>query len=180
MALALGLAARAFDQPHWRAHAEQLCVAEDALFDPHTANWPATPGQPAALNAWCNGASGVLLARAMLGLGLNSPAAQAARAALSTLPEASVDHLCCGELGRLLAWQAIARITADDALAAVADTRFDTLQQRWAQRRERLDQPRGLSLLRGVRGLAWGWSAYRDAALPNPALLGLRWSELHD
>ncbi len=180
MALALGLAARAFDQPLWRARAEQLCVAEDALFDWPAANWPATPGQPAALNAWCNGASGVLLARAMLGLGLNSPAAQAARAALPALPEASVDHLCCGELGRLLAWQAIARVTADDALAAAADARFDTLQQRWAQRRERLDQPRGLSLLRGVRGLAWGWSAYRDVTLPNPALLGLRWSELHD
>jgi hypothetical protein len=180
MALALGLAARAFDQPHWRRRAEQLCAAEDAMFDPHTANWPATPGQPAALNAWCNGASGVLLARAMLGMGLNSPAAQAARAALPALPEASVDHLCCGELGRLLAWQAIARATADNPLATAADARFDTLQQRWAQRRERLDQPRGLSLLRGVRGLAWGWSAYRDVTLPNPALLGLRWSELHD
>lgn len=180
MALALGLAARAFQQPQWRIRAEQLCAAEDALFDPHSANWPAIPDRAAALNAWCNGASGILLARAMLGMGLNSPPAQAARAALPALPEATVDHLCCGELGRLLAWQSIARACRDDVLATAADARFDVLQQRWAQRRERLDRPRGASLLRGVRGLAWGWSAYRDATVPNPALLGLRWSELHD
>lgn len=180
MALALALAARVFGRPEWQAHVEAWLAAEDALFDPAAANWPAAPGQPPSLNAWCNGASGILLARALIGTGLDTAAARAARMALPSLPAAAVDHLCCGELGRVLAWQAVARVTGDLRLADAGDARFDELQQRWARRNERMDRTPGLGLLRSPRGLAWGWAAYRDSALSNPALLGLRWKDWHD
>lgn len=180
MALALALAARVFGRPEWQAHVEAWLAAEDAMFDPAAANWPAAPGQPPSLNAWCNGATGILLARVLIGTGLDTAAARAARKALPSLPAAAVDHLCCGELGRVLAWQTVARVTGDQPLAEASDARFNELQQRWARRDERMDRPLGLGLLRSPRGLAWGWAAYRDSTLPNPALLGLRWKDWHD
>lgn len=184
MALALALAARRFGRAEWMEHAERWLQIEDMLIDPETRNWAARPGQAAGMDAWCNGASGILLARALLGRGLQSSAARAALVALRARaagdpPATGVDHVCCGELGRLLCWQAIAARTGDVALAASAERRFALLEQRWAAAGPRLDAEASPRLIRNRAGLAWGWAAFRDPRAPSPVLFGLTHEDLH-
>ena len=178
MALALGLAAYRFERPDWLQQARQWLRYEDGLIDRSQYNWPARPGQPARLDAWCNGASGVLLARSLIGLGLESDPAHRALDALqeraaANPSETDVDHICCGELGRLLCWQTIAARLRSTSLAGSVNRRFNALEQRWAAYGPRLDAESSPRLIRNRAGLVWGWAAFCDTSLPNPVLFGL-------
>lgn len=84
---------------------------ENSLFSPTEANWPdlrrphPTAGGPRHLNQWCHGAAGIALAR--LGCHRIHPTPETLHdieAALAlTHPDTAqaVDHLCCGNMGRV-------------------------------------------------------------------------------
>jgi type 2 lantibiotic biosynthesis protein LanM len=99
--------------------AKEAIAYEDTLYSPEDRNWvdSAKPGKPAYLWQWCRGAPGIGLAR--LG-GLNVLHTEQVREdielALQTTLEfgvQSVDHPCCGNMGRaellLSAGQRLAR-----------------------------------------------------------------------
>jgi type 2 lantibiotic biosynthesis protein LanM len=99
------------DQTLQQAAAEAITY-EDSTFDTDTGHWPdyrALPGEAGGrlgcMNAWCHGAAGIGLAR--LG-GLPMYDAASVRGAIDAASVATVhsglaevDHLCCGNLGRV-------------------------------------------------------------------------------
>jgi type 2 lantibiotic biosynthesis protein LanM len=86
-----------------RAHAY-----ERGLFSIADRNWPvlaANDGAPSAMmTAWCHGAPGVILARALSAATLNDPEISveigAGLEATARLGAGQSDHVCCGNLGR--------------------------------------------------------------------------------
>jgi len=79
---------------------------ERALYSASERNWPLVRGGGGTLNiiAWCHGAPGLALARAMTPKALrDEPFADEIRTAVDTTARAPMgrfDHLCCGNLGR--------------------------------------------------------------------------------
>lgn len=109
-ALALRLASRVLGNPALLAAAEAANAAERLAFSKEAGNWPVTgaersPGKPVFMVAWCHGAVGVGLGRvgelAAGADGLARADLAAAVKAAAAAPESPVDHLCCGNLGRL-------------------------------------------------------------------------------
>lgn len=93
----------------FREAALESCSYENTLYSKQRKNWPnltaATPdGQPAFWNTWCHGAAGIGLARmacaATLGDLGQTDASEALQSNLLE-PLSSVDHVCCGNSGRL-------------------------------------------------------------------------------
>lgn len=76
---------------------------ERRLFSPAVRNWPAArDGGAVLMTAWCHGAPGIGMARALLPLG-DPETREEIRVAMETTaaaPPARVDHLCCGNMGR--------------------------------------------------------------------------------
>ncbi|MFD0387205.1 lanthionine synthetase LanC family protein [Tistrella bauzanensis] len=66
IAVALAAAGRATGRDDYLQAAEHALVAEDRLFDPAAANWPAPGGQRRPTTAWCHGAAGIALSRMAL------------------------------------------------------------------------------------------------------------------
>jgi type 2 lantibiotic biosynthesis protein LanM len=94
-----------------REAAREAIAFEATLFVPEAGNWPMlyeAPGQDGVLGfrtTWCHGAAGIGLAR-LGGLGaLDTPEVRAdidvALAATRRAPLEDVDHLCCGNFGRI-------------------------------------------------------------------------------
>jgi len=101
---------------------------EQAVFVPAAGNWPdlrlPVGAQPTFMNTWCHGAPGIGLGR-IAGLPLlDTPAIRAEiEAALqSTLASKlhGVDHLCCGNFGRIEVLLTAGRQLARPALVATA------------------------------------------------------------
>jgi type 2 lantibiotic biosynthesis protein LanM len=110
IALALLRLYRATGDTEFRDAAQEALGYERRAFIPEAGNWPdlrssAAPLATSAPCQWCHGAAGIGLAR-LGGLGLIDDPAAAAEidTALSTTREAPlspIDHLCCGNFGRL-------------------------------------------------------------------------------
>jgi lantibiotic modifying enzyme len=131
MALALLRLGHATGDPAFRAAANDALRHERRLFMPGTNNWPdlraaATADATQAPCQWCYGASGIGLAR----LGCRAVAEddamdseiEAALACTRAVERSPIDHLCCGEFGRvefLLA--AGVRLGRPDLLALARD-----------------------------------------------------------
>ncbi|HUS17312.1 MAG TPA: type 2 lanthipeptide synthetase LanM, partial [Chloroflexia bacterium] len=126
----------------FRAAAEEAIAYEASLFVPEAGNWPdlrrASDGatNPDFMTAWCHGAPGIGLAR-LGGLGvLDTPAVRADIAAalattLAATPE-GVDHLCCGNCGRMDLLLAAARHLSRPDLVAAAQARAAWMLERAA------------------------------------------------
>lgn len=106
IALALGrLAHRTGREELWAAALDGLAF-ERLHYDPQIDNWLPVRFRPLRilLNAWCNGAAGIALAR--LGLLQNHPSPeidrdlQLALASVSSASPANIDTICCGNFGR--------------------------------------------------------------------------------
>lgn len=122
IALALDRLADATGVDSYRLAAKEALALEDYYFDSAIQNWPwaSEPGSaPPTLN-WCYGAPGITISR----LGMASAAS-----ALPTLtrliemsidqPPHSIDHLCCGNFGRLdVLVEASIRLDRSDLLIA--------------------------------------------------------------
>jgi len=101
---------QATGEHRFREAAEEAIAYEAAVYSPEAGNWPdfRVPPGPSGdqfVVAWCHGATGIGLAR-LGGLRvLDTPAVRMdiANALESTLTDmqCDVDHLCCGELGRV-------------------------------------------------------------------------------
>jgi type 2 lantibiotic biosynthesis protein LanM len=108
MAVALLRLGHATGDPAFRAAADDALRHERLLFVPQANNWPDLRTSDDATDApcqWCYGASGIGLAR----LGCRAVAADdameseiaAALACTRAVERSPVDHLCCGEFGRV-------------------------------------------------------------------------------
>lgn len=122
IALALDRLADASGVESYRLAAKEALALEDHYFDAAVQNWPwasESGSAPPTLN-WCYGAPGITISR----LGMTSAAS-----ALPTLtaliernidqPLHSIDHLCCGNFGRLdVLVEASIRLDRSDLLTA--------------------------------------------------------------
>jgi len=106
IAYALLRLARASGEPQFLAAAQEAIAYEQSLFLPNDANWPdLRHDEPQLMARWCHGASGIGMGR-LGGLAvLDTPAIRAdIDAALrSTLAWSmdDLDHMCCGNFGRI-------------------------------------------------------------------------------
>jgi len=79
---------------------------ERAIYSPADRNWPLQKknGGSAVMTAWCHGAAGVALSRALVPASfLDDELVEELELALATTesaPQSRFDHLCCGNLGR--------------------------------------------------------------------------------
>jgi len=106
---------------------------ERALFQSASLNWPmitesggGCPTQPMFLNAWCNGAAGIGLARLGMGAAWEPTVGEDIRSAvrkneIGGLPK--VDFLCCGNFGRIGFLHEVARRTGDPGPGEEANRR---------------------------------------------------------
>ena len=91
----------------YRDAAVEAIAYENDLFDPSVGNWPdlREPSQPAYANSWCHGAPGIGLARlgGLQALDTESIRADIDAALRSTLARDvdGLDHVCCGNFGRI-------------------------------------------------------------------------------
>lgn len=89
----------------FRTAALDAIAYERSVFDP-ARGWPDFRTQPAGfVNAWCNGAAGIGMARVasldrLDDEGVRAEIAAAVAASLAPAADAGLDHLCCGGLGR--------------------------------------------------------------------------------
>ena len=106
---------------------------ERTTFVPEEGNWldmrTLTESEPRCLNNWCHGAPGIALGRLALVDLLDDPlVSEEIRIGLETTraqPQTRLDHLCCGNLGRvdvmLEAWRTLNDERYLDAAGEVAD-----------------------------------------------------------
>jgi type 2 lantibiotic biosynthesis protein LanM len=88
----------------YRDAAQEAVRFERALFSASARNWPdRRPGAPPFANSWCHGAPGIGLARlgAAAVLGDVEPEVEVAIEKVRSTPLDGIDHLCCGNVGRL-------------------------------------------------------------------------------
>lgn len=153
---------------------------EEGLFDPELGNWTdLRTGRPLEQSAWCHGAPGIALARAaaveLEPAGPFRPALERTLALARALPEAPLDHLCCGNAGRADVLLHAGR-AAGDAEAVEAGLRLASaiVPADGEYRLRPPPAPRELdpSLFRGISGI--GYTLLRAAnpgALPSLLLL---------
>ncbi|MGK0186196.1 MAG: type 2 lantibiotic biosynthesis protein LanM [Verrucomicrobiales bacterium] len=129
MAMALARLHAATNTPHFLETAWKAIQYERTVYDSDERNWPAflPQGHKRFINTWCHGAPGVALGR--LGcLDLfpeesRQSMMQELRVALDTTVEAGItqiDHLCCGNLGRIDILFTAAQQLADQRLKEIA------------------------------------------------------------
>ncbi len=180
------------------AHAlsESGFALEEQSFDLARRAWPlmldarsdlpsasANTGAHQMSGTWCNGNSGILLARTAYG---RKAAADEQAHLLSVATQlyddvpAGVDHLCCGNLGRALALSQLARTPNwANALAQTGRDDAGLRAQIWLASVVQAAQARGRYLLRedAQQNLAFQPGLYRGIAGVGFAALTLGWPE---
>lgn len=174
----------------WLQLAHRALAAERALFDAESSSWlhPQT-GRPVEQNAWCHGATGMLLTRsAIINRGLD-PADKADRADFQTefdiclqktieLEAPSRDHLCCGKLGLALTLQQVGHELGRPSLSRralelgfeVAERCPDRLVSQGVE--DDIDQGwPDLSLMNGLAGIGYGLLRLAHPQLSNVLIL---------
>ncbi len=171
--------------------ARRAFESEREEFDARRGDWPVLwrePGSGAArrtwLTAWCRGAAGAALGRALAAPEGADPASIGELvAAIQTTREAlaaPVDFLCCGSLGRAAV---LADLGARCERATLADAARDLARSAWSRALERGGWqlgPRGAApagewaLLKGLAGIGWQLLALEPgSALPSLLALEL-------
>jgi type 2 lantibiotic biosynthesis protein LanM len=167
-------------EPVRRAHRH-----ERRLFSPVVRNWPAAhEGGVALMTAWCHGAPGIGLARA---LGLDAfgdeEILDEIRVAMETTAAAEpsrTDHLCCGNLGRSEALLTMGRCIHDARAVASAEAMATRLAERACAEGERGVRTEGFEhrtfhpgFFRGLAGI--GYQLLRTAVPSRlPSILGFQ------
>ncbi|HEX2095305.1 MAG TPA: lanthionine synthetase LanC family protein [Longimicrobiaceae bacterium] len=149
---------------------------EQTLFDPVEDNWwDPRFGRPLQLAAWCYGAPGMALSR--LGTPETARGEEAARMLKMTqsLPDAPVDTLCCGNLGRVEILLHAHRVLGGDDLLEAARALAERTLERADTRGDFAVSPPGeepeseLALFCGSSGIGYTLLRLaRPAALPSP------------
>ena len=134
MALALFRLHAVTGQAHHLEAALEATAYERTLFDARIGTWRdlrdgAEDGP--AINAWCNGAAGIGIARGEW-VDLDADLAWDHAAAVATLarPERGLDHLCCGALGRVELLLSAGLHTGDEGLVQTARGRAAAVVRR--------------------------------------------------
>lgn len=171
-------------EPLWLETARAAVAYERALFSPEAGNWPVVASsndsarQPLFLSTWCHGGPGIALGR-VGGLAVRDDAdvRQDIRAGLQNLVSRGltmIDHLCCGNMGRIgIAWTAAHALQQAD-LGAVARTAASFVVGRAAQAggvyRLRADETENrffeAGFFRGVSGIGYGLLRLARPELP--------------
>jgi lantibiotic modifying enzyme len=139
---------------------------EHSLFDPAADNWlDLRSGRLLEQSAWCHGAPGAALGRSGVIEIHGGPGAREELAGLlrstRALPDAPVDHLCCGNLGRadilLAAHQALGDPALLEDADALAGRAVDRAESAGGFALARPGEPPGLrpSLFRGISGVGY-------------------------
>lgn len=139
MALALGRLAAACGETAFLDVAWKALQYERTVFDPEERNWPAflPQGNKRFINTWCHGAPGIALGR--LGcLEVMPPEyhpglLQELQVALDTTVDTGItqiDHLCCGNMGRIDILFTAARQLGDRRLEDIATAGATLVLQR--------------------------------------------------
>ena len=146
---------------------------ERTLYDRERGNWPVLTGTAGGERgerlwrvAWCHGAPGVAISRLMLPARLHdrdlAAELDAALATTAAAPAATIDHLCCGSLGRsAVLLSAGRRLDRDDCRIAARTLTAAVLDRAAADGHFTLSQDRlgnrGLpaGFLKGLAGIAY-------------------------
>lgn len=106
-------------EPVFREAAEEAISYERSVFFPEAGNWPdfrprgSRDGRPRFMTSWCHGAPGIALARlGSLAILHTAEIQQEIEIALKTTQQFDlhgIDHLCCGNFGRIEVLLAAAR-----------------------------------------------------------------------
>ena len=169
IAAALARLYRSTGDKRWRDAATEAVLFEQSLFDEGTGNWLDRVGVSSAhddngapRSAWCRGAAGIGLARVWmldtLPASIVAPDLEAALRTTSRAPIGPLDHLCCGNLGRVELMVTTAARTGRPEFARVAE---DLARQLVARARRRgaysgaTDPCFTPHLLQGVAGIGY-------------------------
>jgi lantibiotic modifying enzyme len=166
----------------YRDAARRGIAFERALFDPERGNWPVLQADPRLgelrrtwMVAWCHGAPGIALGRALAaGLADERTRSELERAAATTAaaPAASDDHLCCGAAGRVAVLDALGRRSGrpDARAAAAAGARALAAGTAAGPRLPAGSAAARRSLFRGTAGVAWALARVAGPARALDAL----------
>lgn len=180
IALALMRAQAATGDPRYGEAAMAHIAFEEALWDEEAGNYPdyrSTPQEKVFLTSWCHGAPGIGLSRIAMHRITGDPdlLAQAGRsmrtAGAFTLDH--VDHLCCGNMGRIDVQLEHARATGDPALAESLRRDASYVVDRYRRTgsfRLMLNAPNKVfapGLFTGAAGIAYALLRLADPNLPS-------------
>ena len=187
IARALAALAEATGEPRWREPIAGALAFERALYRPARRNWPVRiassrigEARVTWMTAWCHGAAGVALSRAMLPPAARdeSVAGEIETAVQTTLAAGAGthDHLCCGAAGRYAALAIAGRRERRPEWLAAAHAGAEALLASEPRLPSPAREP-GRSesgLFRGLAGPVWLAAALagaEDGRLLDPAAL---------
>ncbi|HEY5723519.1 MAG TPA: type 2 lanthipeptide synthetase LanM family protein [Allosphingosinicella sp.] len=179
IALALMRAQAATGDARYGEAAMAHVAFEEDLWDEEAGNYPdyrSTPDQKAFLTSWCHGTPGIGLSRVAMHRIAGDPAllAQAARSMRTTgaFTLDHVDHICCGNIGRIDVQLEYARATGDTALADSLRRDASYVVDRYRRTgsfRLLLNAPNKVfapGMFTGAAGIAYGLLRLADPTLP--------------
>ncbi len=160
--------------------AKEGIAYEHATFSTEYGNWPDLRN-PNEINyvsnsSWCNGAPGIAIGRAAGLAVLDSDLVRSdiQRAVDFTLsqPIRGVDHLCCGNLGRLFILQSLARTIKDSELQAQLRNRLQLVIKRKYSRghytvSSKFPLTYCLGMFQGLAGIGYSLLYLADPTLPD-------------
>ena len=178
IARSLAALAKALDEPRFAAAAAAGFAFEHSELDPARGNWPVVATDPRLgehrptwMVAWCHGAPGIALARAVAAEVAGDTGEHDLEVAVATTMAAGLtfrDHLCCGSAGRIAVLDALGRRRHRADWRDAAQAGGMQLRTRAAAADE-LNLPPGPAsarrgLFRGVAGIAWTLARLAGAA----------------
>ena len=171
-------------EPVYLETARAAAAYERAIFSPDLGNWPVVasaddpPREPLFLSTWCHGGPGIALGRVgALGVWDDADVRKDIRDGLRNLVSSGltmIDHLCCGNMGRIdIAWTAAHALKQGD-LGVVARTAASYVVGQAAQSggvyRLRADETENqffeAGFFRGVSGIGYGLLRLARPELP--------------
>ena len=180
IALALMRAQAATGDSRYGEAAMAHIAFEEGLWDEEAGNYPdyrSTPQEKAFLTSWCHGAPGIGLSRIAMHRIAGDPdlLVQAGRSMLTTgaFTLDHVDHLCCGNMGRIDVQLEHARATGDSALAGSLRRDASYVVDRYRRTgsfRLLLNAPNKVfapGMFTGAAGIAYGLLRLADPTLPS-------------
>lgn len=155
--------------------AREAIAYEHGLFAPEPGQWRDLRMPGSFMCSWCHGAPGIALARASILETLDDEVVQMdlERAVQATLdgPVENLDHLCCGNFGRVeCLWVAAHRSENVPLRAKVLTLASQAHAKAQARGRYAVDWPGtrdSPTFLRGLSGIGYQWLRLADPNLPS-------------
>ncbi|HEY2295389.1 MAG TPA: type 2 lanthipeptide synthetase LanM family protein [Thermoanaerobaculia bacterium] len=155
--------------------ARSAIAYEHGLYSPEQGQWRDLRAPGSFMCSWCHGSPGIALARASV-LGTLDDATvrtDLERAVKATLdwPIESLDHLCCGNVGRVeCLWVAAGRLESAPLREATLALASRVRAAARARGRYAVDWPGtqdSPTFLRGLAGIGYQWLRLADPSLPS-------------